>query len=86
MRQVLLAQSMQNERYFSADSDGEHFYFDLSGYLEDKLLSLGIKDICNSKIDTYVSENGYFSYRRNTNLDLIKQKFDYPTQLSCLRL
>lgn len=86
MRQILLAQSMQNERYFSADSDGEHFYFDLSGYLEDKLLSLGIKDICNSKIDTYIPQNGYFSYRRNTNLDLIKQKFDYPTQLSCLRL
>ena len=86
MRQILLAQSEDNKKYFLSDSDDEHFYFDLSGYLENKLLNLGILDVVNSKIDTYEPKNGYFSYRRNTHLNLIKQKFDYPTQLSCLKL
>lgn len=86
MRQIFITQSTENEQYFISDNDGEHFYFDLSGYLEHKLLNLRITDICNSKIDTYKPENGYFSYRRNTHLKLIQQKFDYPTQLSCIKL
>lgn len=86
MRHYFLEQTAANDKYFLPDKDNEHFYFDLSGYLADKLISLGIEHICNSKIDTYSAKNGYFSYRRNTHLNLIKQKLDYPTQLSCLKL
>lgn len=86
MRQIFLEQATANQNYFLADSDGEHFYFDLSGYLENKLHNLGLKSVNNSKINTYEPSNGYFSYRRNTHLNLIGQKYDYPTQLSCLKL
>ena len=86
VRQTFIAQAQENSRFFSKDADGIHYHLDLSGYLEDKLQNLGIKNICNSRIDTYPDKNGYFSYRRNTHLGLIKQQFDYPTQMSCLKL
>ena len=86
VRRTFIDQTQENSRFFRADSDGIHYHLDLSGYLEHKLINLGIKNICNSKIDTYPEQNGYFSYRRNTHLGLIEQKFDYPTHMSCLRL
>ena len=86
MRQELLQASSAAERYFIADTDGEHFYFDLSGYVEAQLKSVGINDIENCRIDTYPPQNGYFSYRRNTHLNLIEAPKDYPTQYSCICL
>jgi len=86
MRQVLLDLSKNNSVYFSAGSDDSHFYFDLSGYVEGKLRNLGIENIDNSRIDTYPLQNGYFSYRRNTHLNLITAPRDYPTQYSCICL
>ena len=32
----------ENERYFISDTDGVHFYFDLSGYIENRLKNIGI--------------------------------------------
>lgn len=86
MREVLLQISVENERYFIADSDGEHFYFDLSGYVETQLRSVGIENIDNCRVDTYLSQNGYFSFRRNTHLKLVDAPKDYPTQYSCICL
>jgi YfiH family protein len=86
MRQELLQATSAAERYFIADTDGEHFYFDLSGYVEAQLKSIGISDIENCRIDTYPPQNGYFSYRRNTHLNLIEAPKDYPTQYSCICL
>ncbi len=84
MRQELLQVSAANEQYFTADGDGVHFYFDLSGYVEAQLQKIGIQNIANCRIDTYPPQNGYFSYRRNTHLDLIAAPKDYPTQYSCI--
>jgi len=86
MRQELLQASADNKRYFSADADGEHFYFDLSRYTESQLRDIGINNIENCRIDTYPPQNGYFSYRRNTHLNLIEAPKDYPTQYSCICL
>lgn len=86
MRQELLAKAATNAQYFTPDGDGTHFYFDLSGYVEDRLRRLGIENIENSRIDTYPPQNGYFSYRRNTHLNLISAPKDYPTQYSCIQL
>ena len=84
MRDVLLMQNADFQRYFRT-TDAQTFYFDLSGFAADKLRGLGIQNIDISPIDTY-SDAGYFSFRRNTHLGLIKAPKDYPTQFSCIRL
>lgn len=84
MRAVFLAQSADNGKYFKPETT-ETYLFDLSGYVEDKLRTIGVENIDNSCIDTYSSPD-YFSYRRNTRLGLIKFDKDYPTQYSCIRL
>ena len=86
MREKLLQAANSNELYFAADSDGEHYYFDLSGFVAAQLKSCGIENIKNSRIDTYPPANGYFSFRRNTHLNLIDAPKDYPTQYSCICL
>lgn len=86
MREVLLQASPENAAYFTADTDGVHFYFDLSGYVESQLKNLGITNIENCRTDTYPPQNGYFSFRRNTHLNLVDAPKDYPTQYSCICL
>ena len=86
MRQILLEIDENNVLYFKDGKDEEHFYFDLSGYAEAKLRKIGVENIDNSHIDTYPLQNGYFSYRRNTHLNLITTPRDYPTQYSCICL
>ena len=84
MRDVLLAQNADYARFFTTQ-DGQNFYFNLSGFAAAKLRDLGVENIDVSPIDTY-SDSGYFSFRRNTHLGLIKAPKDYPTQFSCVRL
>ena len=84
MRDVLLANALKNAKYF-ASRDGQKFYFDLSGFVVDKLRQMGIESVENALIDTYSSAQ-YFSFRRNTHAGLISVKKDYPTQFSCIRL
>lgn len=86
MRQILLAQDKNNIVYFKNGAVDGSFYFDLSGYVESKLRKKGIENIENSRTDTYPLQNGYFSYRRNTHLNLITVPKDYPTQYSCICL
>ena len=86
MRQVFLSLDEGNTIYFKEGEKEESFYFDLSGYVEDILRKTGIENIDNSRIDTYPLQNGYFSYRRNTHLNLIETPRDYPTQYSCICL
>lgn len=86
MRQIFLETAKSNAQYFKNGRDAEHFYFDLSGYVESRLREAGVENIDNSRIDTYPLQNGYFSYRRNTHLNLIDVPRDYPTQYSCICL
>lgn len=86
MRQIFINSDKENQRYFQSDADGVHFYFDLSGYVEDCLHSAGIENVDNCRIDTYPPQNSYFSYRRNTHLQLIDKPKDYPTQYSFICL
>jgi len=86
MRAEFLRLGAQNIRFFTPRNDKEHFLFDLSGYLEDKLYGLGIKNVVNSRINTYPTKSGYFSYRRCVHQKNISEPKDYPTQYSCIRL
>lgn len=84
MRQEVLQHDADAFPYFRPAEEGA--FFDLSGYVECRLNRLGIHQVENCRVDTFPPENGYFSFRRNTKLGLIKQKFDYPTQYSCIKL
>ncbi|MBQ8482387.1 MAG: peptidoglycan editing factor PgeF [Alphaproteobacteria bacterium] len=86
MRQVFISSDKNNVAYFKDGEKEGSFNFDLSGYIENKLRKLGVENIDNSGIDTYPLQNGYFSYRRNTHLNLIEIPRDYPTQYSCICL
>jgi len=86
MRTVFINLDKNNSTYFTDGKDEHHYYFDLSGYVESRLRAIGVCNIDNSGIDTYPLQSGYFSYRRNTHLNLIEQPRDYPTQYSCICL
>ena len=86
MVKTFLAQSAENNKYFSRKENGLGYLFDMGKYVEDKLKRLGVKNIVNSGIDTYADEKGYFSFRRNTHRRLIEEQYDYPTQYSCIKL
>ena len=86
MRQALLDEAPENTRWFQPAADGVHFYFDLSGYVENRLRRAGVANIDNCRIDTYPENSGYFSFRRNTHRNLVDMPKDYPTQYSCICL
>lgn len=86
LKQQFMAENSDNGKYFLPAADNIHFHFDLSGYAEDKLRRCGIDDICNSGIDTYPEQNGYFSFRRQKHRGLVEATKDYPTQYSCIKL
>lgn len=80
------SRSDESKKFFLPGKDKEHFQFDLSGFVVEKLHGLGVDNVVNSGIDTYPEVNGYFSFRRHTHKGLIKVPFDYPTQYSCIKL
>ena len=53
---------------FFLKKDKETFYFDLRGFVNKKLGGLGISEIENVTIDTFASNNEYFSHRRAKKL------------------
>ncbi len=71
--------------YFVAGRSG-HWQFDLPAYCADKLKKCGIADITVAGIDTYVEENGYFSFRRNSQRGLVSKKDDFPVEMSAIVL
>ena len=77
--------TINQPQYFSSGRSG-HWHFNLEAYCVDKLKHCGVTDICASGIDTYDQTNGYFSFRRNTHLGLIKQPKDFPVELSAIVL
>lgn len=86
MQKEVLSATPESIKFFKPGKDNQHFLFDLSGFVEETLRSAGIENVCNSQIDTFPKENGYFSFRRNTLKELIKYPRDYPTQFSCIKL
>lgn len=86
MRLEVLSAVPEADKFFLKSSDEEHFFFDLSSFLEDKLKTMHIDNVVNCKIDTFPAENGYFSFRRNNKQGLVIKPFDYPTQYSCICL
>ena len=81
-----MAQSADNAAYFIPSPRAGHYLFDLSGYIHNKLLNLGVSNVINSGIDTYTDTLHWFSYRRDTHQGLITKPHDFPVELSTIIL
>lgn len=86
MRQEFLQKDEENNRWFKDKADGEHFLFNLEGYVVHKLEQLGIGNISASGIDTFTAIGDFFSYRRNCKLGLVQSPKDFPSHLSTIKL
>lgn len=85
-RQFLNA-SPAAEKYFCSGNRPGHYYFDLGAYCHDKLAACHIGNITVADIDTYVTDNGYFSFRRNMHQGLITGGAkNFPVELSTITL
>ena len=78
--------NLRNKKYFVAGEREGHFLFDLQDYCFDRLVACGIENIQVSNIDTYISEEEYFSFRRFTHQGLSEKPKDFPTHISLISL
>ncbi|MCH7627345.1 peptidoglycan editing factor PgeF [Novosphingobium percolationis] len=56
----------QNERFFRAGKPG-HAWFDLEGYVADRLRAVGVGTVAMLGEDTYAQEERFYSFRRATH-------------------
>lgn len=69
------------ERFFKDGRPG-HAWFDLPGFVRDRLRVAGVAAVEDLALDTYVDDTRYFSYRRATH----RGETDYGRQLSAITL
>jgi polyphenol oxidase len=68
-------------RHFVPRNDeSQKYHFDLSGYINFRLIKAGISDVWVSQEDTYSLEEKYFSFRRTTH----RGEPDYGRQISVI--
>ena len=69
-----------NNKIFFEKNDKKKFFFDLRGFINKEILSLGIKNIENIEMDTFSQKEFFYSYRRS---QLNKEK-DYGRCISAI--
>lgn len=70
------------KKYFMGSVNPRHYLFDLERFCADRLMVCGVGNITVSGLDTYLLENDYFSFRRNTHRQLIHGLKCFPVELS----
>jgi purine-nucleoside/S-methyl-5'-thioadenosine phosphorylase / adenosine deaminase len=63
--QRFLSHDPSNAAYFAPALRGNHFMFDLPGYIESRLARAGIVNIARTAHDTVAEDLDFFSYRRS---------------------
>ncbi|CTQ51925.1 Laccase domain protein YfiH [Roseibium album] len=71
-----------NQRYFNASEQAEHFMFDLPAFITDRLRQIGLANVADLAECTYADEDRFFSYRRTTH----RKEPDYGRQISAIVL
>jgi YfiH family protein len=56
-----------NQPFFKPATKANHWYFDLTAFVKQRLISAKLKDISVLPFDTYQDEDRFFSYRRSTH-------------------
>jgi hypothetical protein len=81
-KEHFLEQGEANEIFFAASKNEGRYMFNLTGYVERQLASIGLKAIEMLPHDTYSEEVQFFSYRRTCH----RSEADYGRQLSAIVL
>jgi polyphenol oxidase len=77
-----LARSADNARYFRPGARPDHFMFDLSRYVADRLLRLELAAVDRLDRDTCAEDETFFSYRRSC----LRGEADFGRGLSAIAL
>jgi hypothetical protein len=80
--QPFIARDPANGRFFTASTRCRHFMFDLQGFVEQELGSLGLGGVARAGNDTCAEADDFFSYRRTT----LQKAPDYGRQISIIGL
>ncbi len=76
------AEFPESDYGFFMEGQSDRFQFDLSGYVESALRNAGIESVWAARVDTYASEQDFYSYRRSCH----RSEPDYGRQLSAILL
>ena len=76
------AQDLDNQRFFRASEKPGHAWFDLPGYLVQRLTAAGVGQAINLDLCTYANADQFFSYRRCTH----RREAGYGRQISAITL
>jgi polyphenol oxidase len=68
--------------YFTGSANDGRYMFDLPGYLSDRLLAFGVRDVFDTNLCTYTRDDEYFSYRRSVHAG----EADYGRQIAAIVL
>ena len=79
---VFLQEDPANETFFRQSIRQDHYLFDLQGYIRNHFIKLGVLFISSINRDTYLEENNFFSYRRNSH----RGQKDYGRLLSAITM
>lgn len=77
-----LSDRSHNARYFQPSDKAGHVYFDIGGFVLDKVIASGVKTSERLKADTYSEDDKFYSYRRSCH----RNESDYGRQLSGIAL
>jgi hypothetical protein len=72
--QVIINTEPHGSFLFKPSLKNSHYFFDLPGFVIMKLKNLGIMNVINCAEDTYGNPEKYFSYRRDTHLNIKGKK------------
>ncbi len=82
MKETFADHHPEHDEYFAPGADGDHFQFDLAGFIMDRLSELGLGSSHDVGLDTYPEPDRFFSYRRATHLG----EPDYGRALAAIAL
>jgi len=82
VRDAFLEKNAQNDQFFVASPQQNHYMLDVPSFVEATLKEYGIGDIQKLTHDTYTNEADFFSYRRMTH----QGQADYGRQISVITL
>jgi len=74
-----IAQSLNNKCFF-VKKNNDKYYFDLRGFINNEISSLGVKNIENIEKDTFSENDSFYSYRRSC----LKKEKDYGRCISVI--
>jgi len=81
-RDLFIREGSKNEQFFVSSKNKGHHMFDLTSYIENRLLNIGVSKISKAGHDTCSDETNFFSHRRA----VLRGEVDYGREISTITL